>query len=77
MLTMKDLQRMPKDVMEHRYCVTEQMSMKICRLFPLFVKICFINVQSPMTCLCNNLILLFEFILHRFMADIHIVWKVP
>ena len=66
---------MPKDVMEHSYCVTEHMSMKIGRLFPLFVIICFINVQSPMTSLCNNLILLFEFILHHFMADIRIVWK--
>ena len=66
---------MPKDVMEHRYCVTEHMSMKNCRLFTLFVKICFINVQSSMTSLCNNLILLFQCILHRFMADIHIVWK--
>ena len=72
MFTMIDLQRMPKDLMEHRYCVTEHMSRKICRLFPLFVKICFINVQSPMTSLCNNLILLFEFILHCFMADIFI-----
>ena len=49
--------------------------MKICRLFPLFVKICFKNVQSPMTSFCNNLILLFELILQRFMADIHIVWN--
>ena len=49
--------------------------MKICWLFPLFVKICFKNVQSPMTSLSNNLILLFEFILQRFMANIHIVWK--
>ena len=72
---MMNLQRMPKDVTEHRYCVTEHISMKICRLFSLFVKICFENVQSPMTSLCNNLILLFEFILQRFVADIHIVWK--
>ena len=49
--------------------------MKICWLFPLFAKICFKNVQSPMNSLCNDLILLFEFILHRFMANIHIVWK--
>ena len=69
------LQRMSKDVMEHRYCVTEHMSMKICRLFPLFVGICFIYVQSPITSLCNNFIILFVFILHRFRADIHIVWK--
>ena len=72
---MIDLQRMHKDVMQHRYCVRGNMSMKICRLVALFVIICFINVQSPMTSLCNNLLLLFEFILHRFMADIHIVWK--
>ena len=56
------LQRMLKDVMEHRYYVTEHMSMEICRLFPLFVKMCFKNVQSPMTSLRKNLILLFEFI---------------
>ena len=49
--------------------------MKICRLFPLFVELCFKNVQSPMTSLGNNVILLFELILQRFMADIHIVWK--
>ena len=36
--TMMGLQRMPKDVMEHKYCVTEHMSMKICRVLPLFVK---------------------------------------
>ena len=71
---MMDLQRMPKHVMEHRYCVTKHISMKICRLFPLFVKIKFKNVQSPMTSLFNNIILLFEFILQCFMADIHIVW---
>ena len=35
--------------------------MKICWLFPLFVKICLKNVQSSMTSLCSNLILLFEF----------------
>ena len=34
--TMIDLQRMPKHVMEHRYCVTEHISIEICRLFPLF-----------------------------------------
>ena len=45
--------------------------MKICWLFLLFVKICCKNVQSPMTSLCNNLTLLFEFILHRFKANIH------
>ena len=28
-----------------------------------------------MTSLCNNWILLFEFILQLFMANIHIVWK--
>ena len=66
---------MPKDVLEHRYYVKEHMSMKICRLFPLFVKTSFQNVQSLMTSLCKNLILLFEFILQRFMADIYIVWK--
>ena len=72
---MMDIQRMPKDVTEHRCCVTEYISMKICWIFPLFVKICFKNVQSPMTCLCNDIISLFEFILQHFMADIHIVWK--
>ena len=51
---MMDLQRMAKDVMEHRCCVAELISMKICWLFPFFVKICFKNVQSPMTSLCNN-----------------------
>ena len=49
--------------------------MIICWLFLLFAKICFKNVQSPMTSLCSNLILLFEFILQPFMANIHIVWK--
>ena len=49
--------------------------MKICRLFPRFAKICLKNVQSPMTSLCNNLILLFGLILQRFMANIHIVLK--
>ena len=49
--------------------------MKICWLFPLFVKKCYENVQSSMTSLCNNLILLFDFILLRFIANIHIVWK--
>ena len=72
---MINLQRRPKDVMEHRYCVTELISTKICRLFPLLVRIFFENVQSPMTNLCNKLILLFEFIYQCFMADIHIVWK--
>ena len=72
---MMDLQGMPKDVTEHRCCVMEYISMKICWSFPLFLKICFKNVQSPMTSLCNNLILLFEFILKRFMANIHIVLK--
>ena len=62
---------MPKDVTEHR-CVMEHISMKICWLFPHFVKICFKNVQSPITSLCNNLILLFEIILQRFMANIHV-----
>ena len=62
---MIDLQRMSKYVMEHRYWITEHMSMKICRSFPLFVKMCFKNVQSPMTSLYKNLILLFEFILQR------------
>ena len=61
--------------MGQNYCVTEHMSMKICRLFSLFVKMCFKNVQSPMISLCKNEILLFEFILQRFMADIYIVWK--
>ena len=53
--------------------------MKICStwLFPLFIRICFENVQSPMASLCNNLILLFEFILQRSMADIRIVLKSP
>ena len=41
-----------------------------------FVKICSKIVQSPMTSLCNNLILLFEFVLQRFMANIHIVLKI-
>ena len=68
---MIDLQRMPKDVMEHRCCVMEYLSMKVCWLFPHFVK----NVQSPMTSLCNNLILLFKFILQRCMANIHTVKK--
>ena len=72
---MMDLQRMPKYVTEGIYCVTEHIIMKICRLFLLFVKICFKKVQSPKTSLCNYLILLFEFILQRFMTDIHIVWK--
>ena len=36
---MMALQRMPKDVIEHRYCVTEHIPMKICRLFPILVKI--------------------------------------
>ena len=49
--------------------------MKICWLFPLFVKICLKNVQSSMTSLCNNLILLFEYILVRFIANIRIVRK--
>ena len=75
MFSMMGLQRMPKYVMEHRYWVMEHTSMKLCRLFPLFDKIYFKNVQSPMTSICNNIILLFEFILQRFMADIHIVWK--
>ena len=44
-------------------------------LFSIFVKMCFKNIQSPTTSLCNNLILLFEFILQRFMTNIHIVWK--
>ena len=43
--------------------------MTICWLFPLFVKIYFQNVQSPMTSLCNNLVLLFEFILQRFFGS--------
>ena len=34
-----DLQRMPKDVMEDIYYAMEHTSMKICRLFPLIVKI--------------------------------------
>ena len=50
--------------------------MEICNLCPFFVKICFKIVQSPMTSLCNNLILLFEFVLRRFMANIHIVLKI-
>ena len=68
---------MPKDVTEHRCCVMEHISIKICWLFPRFVKICFKNVQSSMTSLCNNLIILhvFEIILQRFMVNIHIVWK--
>ena len=66
---------MPKDVTEYRNCVTEHASMKICFLFTLFIKICFKNVQSLMASLCNNLILLFEFIFQRFMADIRIVRK--
>ena len=72
---MMNLQRMPKDFTELRYCVTEHIDMKICRLFPLFVKICLKNVQSPMTSLCNNFIVLFVFILQRLMTDIYIVWK--
>ena len=67
-----DLQRRHKDVMEHRYCVTELISMKIGRLFSLFVRISLKDVQSPMTSLCNKLILLFEFILQCFMSDLHI-----
>ena len=43
--------------------------------FPLYVRIYFNNVQSLMASLCNKLILLFEFILQCFMADIHIVWN--
>ena len=66
---------MPKDVMEHRHCVTEIISMKICRVFPLFIKIQFKNVQSQMTSVCNNIILLVEFILQRSMPDIHVVLK--
>ena len=66
---------MPKDVTEHIYCVMEHLSKKICWFFPLFVKICFKNVQSPMASLFNNLILLFEFILQHFMANIQIVRK--
>ena len=48
-LIMMDLQRMPKDVTEYRYCVTGYISLKICWLFPLFVKICFkmFNPQWP------------------------------
>ena len=65
--TMMELQRMPKDVTEHRHCVKEHISMKVCWLFPLSVTICFKNVQSPMASLCNNLTLLFEFTLHRVM----------
>ena len=40
---------MPKDVTEYRYCVTGYISLKICWLFPLFVKICFkmFNPQWP------------------------------
>ena len=72
---MMDLQRRPKNVMEHRYCITELISMKICRLFPLFVRVCFKIVHSLMTSLCNKFTLLFEFILQCFIADIHIVWK--
>ena len=72
---MMDLQRMSKEFMEHKYCATEHISMKICRLFPLIVKILFKNVQSPMTGLCNNIILLFEFILQCLVDDIHFVWK--
>ena len=49
--------------------------MKICWLFSFFAKICFKNVHSPMTSLCNSLILLFEFILQCFTANVHIVWK--
>ena len=66
---MMELQRRPKDVPEHRYCVTKPIAMKVCRL-------CFRNVQSPMTSLCNKLILLFEFILKCFMAYIHIFVRV-
>ena len=49
--------------------------MKICWLLPFFVNICLKNVQSSMTSVCNNLILLFDFILLRSIASIHIVWK--
>ena len=41
----------------------------------LVISIFFKNVQSSMTSLFNNLILLFEFIFLRFIANIHIVWK--
>ena len=70
---MMDLQRMPKDVTEYRYCVTGYISLKICWLFPLFVKICFkmFNPQWP----AYAITLLFEFFLQRFMADTHIVRK--
>ena len=36
--TMMDLQRMPKHVIEHRYCVTEHISMKICSYFHYLLK---------------------------------------
>ena len=48
---------------------------EIMLVISIFVKICFKNVQSSMTSLCNNCILLVEFILQCFMANIHIVWK--
>ena len=66
---------MPKDIVEHSYCVTEHIFMKICRLLPLFFKKQFENFQSSMPSLCNNITLLFEFILQSFMTDIHLVWK--
>ena len=73
---MMDLQRSPEDVTDHRYGVTELISTKIIRLFPLFVRICskMSNHQRPVF-FCNQLILLFEFTLQCFMSDIHIVWK--
>ena len=56
-----DLQSRPKDVMEHRYCVTELKSMKSCTLFSVFVEINFKNVKSLMKTLCNYFKLLFDF----------------
>ena len=72
---MMALQRMPKYVIEHRYCVTEHIPIKYVGYFQYLLKYNLKNVRSPITSLCNNIILLFEFILQRFMDDIHIVWK--
>ena len=35
---MMDLQRMPKDVMEHRYCIMEHISMKSVGYFHCLLK---------------------------------------
>ena len=55
---MMDLQRGLKIVTERSYCVTELISTKISRFFSLFDRIYLNYVPSPMTILCNKLILL-------------------